>query len=92
MDKIAITRQPSPGAQIGSDSYDGLFEISHLTQADLFLPTLVKLASSDANDSQHLDLLFPLHSIADFLLEQPHKKLRAKKNRIFFMLCFIFCV
>jgi hypothetical protein len=70
MDKIAITRQPSPGAQIGSDSYDGLFEIAHLTQADLFLPTLVKLASSDANDSQHLDLLFPLHCIADFVLEQ----------------------
>lgn len=70
MDKIAITRQPSPGAQIGSESYDGLFEISRLTQNDLFLPALVKLASPEANDSQQFDLLFPLHSISDFVLEQ----------------------
>jgi hypothetical protein len=35
-----------------------------------FFPTLVKLASPDVNDPQQLDLLFPLHSIADFVVEQ----------------------
>jgi hypothetical protein len=70
MDKIAITRQPTPDARVGSDSYDGQFEISHLSQDDIFLPTLVKLASTNANDSQQFDLLFPLHSIDDFVLEQ----------------------
>ena len=70
MDKIAISRQPSPGSRTESDSYDDLFEVSRLDRADLFFPTLVKLVSPDVNEPQQLDLLFPLHSIADFVLEQ----------------------
>lgn len=70
MEKIAITQHPSSGSRIESDSYDGHFEVTHLDQAGLFFPTLVKLASPDVNDPQQLDLLFPLHSIADFVVEQ----------------------
>lgn len=70
MDKIAITRQTSLDARVSSDSYDVQFEISRLADEDIALPTLVKLASTNANDLQQFDLLFPLHSITDFLLEQ----------------------
>lgn len=70
MEKIAVTRQPSLGSRIESDFYDGLVEISHLDQSGLLLPTLVKLASPEVIEPQQLDLLYPLNSIDDFVLEQ----------------------
>jgi hypothetical protein len=70
MDKIAITRHYAPASQTASDVVDGLVEISRRSQADLFLPSQVSLAVPDASDHQQLDLLFPLQSIGDFVLEQ----------------------
>jgi len=70
MNKIAITQRSVPRPPTASDVFDSLFEISHLKQAGLSLPTQISLAAPDVSDRQQLDLLFPLQSIADFVLGQ----------------------
>ncbi len=69
MEKIAITRLSPHELSPGSDLFDGLSGISHLAISEPLLPNQFSLVSAESPDRQQLDLLFPLSSIADYLIE-----------------------
>lgn len=70
MDKIAITRPASQELGAESNVSEGLVGISHLSNTEALLPNQFSLVSADSPDRLQLDLLFPLSSIADYVIEQ----------------------
>jgi hypothetical protein len=70
MDKIAITRLASQEFGDESNVFEGLVGISHLSNSEALLPNQFSLVSADSPDRLQLDLLFPLSSIADYVIEQ----------------------
>ena len=70
MDKIAITRLASQEFGDESNVFEGLVGISHLSNTEALLPNQFSLVSADSPDRLQLDLLFPLSSIADYVIEQ----------------------
>ena len=70
MDKIAITRPASQELGAESNVFEGLVGISHLSNTEALLPNQFSLVSADSLDRLQLDLLFPLSSIADYVIEQ----------------------
>ena len=70
MDKIAITRPASQELGAESNVFEGLVGISHLFNTEALLPNQFSLVSADSPDRLQLDLLFPLSSIADYVIEQ----------------------
>ncbi len=70
MDKIAITRLASQEFGDESNVFEGLVGISHLSNREALLPNQFSLVSADSPDRLQLDLLFPLSSIADYVIEQ----------------------
>jgi hypothetical protein len=70
MSNVTVARPPSGYLPTDSESFDGLVDVLHLDTTGSSLPPQVALFTPEVGDRQQLDVLFPMCSINDTILER----------------------